>query len=298
MLNTGNVLPAKIQPPLLRPMAYRVLSKKYGLNIKSDGLATLAGFVGNMFGMNWKKDPDTLQFLERFALLWRQQERGLFVDEQGVRDVVNEMKERERATVSASLQQEPSKKPKSVTIDKMLNREIPASSPIRISTENDQILVENETIEDQIDNEVASDEEQLDWRNYFKVINSSEQAKYSYDPVKLQFTFTPVKKSTPSEEFRSLIKDRVPDINSNTSIFSNRFYLIRDRLLRNDSFQNADDFNPLSSIAAMQQDLNNGSGEISRAMSVTQIKNLLGRDAPKLLAARAVEQKCERRLVT
>ena len=76
MLNTGNVLPAKIQPPLLRPMAYRVLSKKYGLNIKSDGLATLAGFVGNMFGMNWKKDPDTLQFLERFALLWRQQERG------------------------------------------------------------------------------------------------------------------------------------------------------------------------------------------------------------------------------
>ena len=283
MLNTGNVLPAKIQPPLLRPMAYRVLSKKYGLNIKSDGLATLAGFVGNMFGMNWKKDPDTLQFLERFALLWRQQERGLFVDEQGVRDVVNEMKERERATVSASLQQEPSKKPKSVTIDKMLNREIPASSPIRISTENDQILVENETIEDQIDNEVASDEEQLDWRNYFKVINSSEQAKYSYDPVKLQFTFTPVKKSTPSEEFRSLIKDRVPDINSNTSIFSNRFYLIRDRLLRNDSFQNADDFNPLSSIAAMQQDLNNGSGEISRAMSVTQIKNLLGRDGQNFL---------------
>ena len=71
MLASGNVLPVKISPPLLRPMAYRVLSKKYGLNIKSDGLAALSEFVGNTFGMDWKRSPDTLQFLENFDCVWR-----------------------------------------------------------------------------------------------------------------------------------------------------------------------------------------------------------------------------------
>lgn len=290
MLDSGNVLPVKIQPPLLRPMAYRVLSKKYGLNIKSDGLATLAGFVGNMFGMNWKKNVDTLQFLERFALLWRQQERGLFVDEQGVKDVVNEMKEREKASVSASLQLHEPVKAKTVTIDKMLHKQAPeidASSPEMILEPSPSgevpILAENEPSGDETNNEVVSDEEQLDWRDYFKVINASEQAKYSYDQVKLQFTFTPVKKNSLNESFESQLETRIPNIDSATSIFSNRFYLIRDRLMRNESFQDADEFNPLSSIAAMQQNLNSGPGQGSGGMSITQIKNLLGRDGQNFL---------------
>lgn len=288
MLNTGNVLPVKIQPPLLRPMAYRVLSKKYGLNIKSDGLAALAYYVGNLFGMNWKKNPDTLQFLEQFALLWRQQERGLFIDEQGVKDVVSELKERERATVSASLQEESLKKTKNITIDSMLKGDVPSTASIKSSENEASVgktseLMEYRAHENGADSEVVSDEEQLDWRNYFKVINASEQAKYSYDPVKLQFTFTPVKKSSLSEDFSSQLSSKIPDIDSNVSIFPNRFYLVRDRLLRNESFQNADEFNPLSSIAAMQQDLDNGVGQISGSMTITQIKNLLGRDGQNFL---------------
>ena len=133
-------LPVKIQPGLLRPLAYRVLSKKYGLNIKSDGLAALADYIGNRFGINWRKDSGTLKFLEQFATIWDQQERGLFIDKTGVEEVVKEVKEQSKADQNVSGQKQApgetrsSNKPK--TLDSFLVRQPPQqtaalnSSPI------------------------------------------------------------------------------------------------------------------------------------------------------------------------
>ena len=100
MLHSSTTLPAQIQPVHLRPLAYRTLSKKYGLNIKSDGLAALAKFIGERFGIDWKKNSETVKFLELFAQVWKQQERGLFVDGQGTKEVIAEIQEREKEKVS------------------------------------------------------------------------------------------------------------------------------------------------------------------------------------------------------
>lgn len=303
MLNSGNVLPVKIQPPLLRPLAYRILSKKYGLNIKSDGLASLAEFIGNMFGMNWKKNTATLHFLEHFALIWRQQERGLFVDSQGVKDVISEMKEREKASISTSQNKEIgsilSKGPnnKTITIDKLLvaKSQSPSSptSALLNENQNDSYPVASQDSSPELTNldegdnsEVSLENEQLDWRNYFKVINASDQQKFSYDPHKLQFIFAPVTNGFAKDNSESNLQLKIPNINSYLCIFPTRFYLVRDRVMRNENFQNNDYFNPLSSIAAMQQDLQNGSKTPSLStisMSITQIKNLLGRDGQNFL---------------
>ncbi|QLL33719.1 hypothetical protein HG536_0F00430 [Torulaspora globosa] len=282
MLNSGNVLPVKIHPPLLRPMAYRVLSKKYGLNIKSDGLVALADVVGSMFGMHWKKNADTVRFLETFALVWRQQERGLFVDEQGVADVVNEMKERERANEPVPVV-ESTNKVRNVTIDGMLVKDTQ-----RVSEGESEAAVLVEDSEQQassvsdLANDQIANEEHLDWRNYFKVINAADQAKVSYDPVKLTFVFTPARRDHNSD-FGASLASRICDTNASARVFPNRFHLVRNKVMRNENFQDMDDFNPLSSIVAIQRDLDKSSASVSAAMSITQIKNLLGRDGQNFL---------------
>lgn len=299
MFSTGNVLPVKIQPPLLRPLAYRVLSKKYGLNIKSDGLSTLADFVGKSFGIDWKKNNVTLQFLEKFALIWKQQERGVFIDEQGVKDVVSEMRERDKAssapiTGAKIVEQEDGEnlskittKHKQSTIDRLVSHGESSPAPAAQGELADADVLQGVSplpvpIEDTSEQESSGvQEEELDWRSYFKVINASEQPKYSYDPRKLQFVFTPGLQSTANE----LHKFKLPDIDSDLSIFSTRFYLIRDRIQRNENFQQSDSFNPLSSIITMQQDLTKSEdlAKLSASMSITQIKNLAGRDGQNFL---------------
>lgn len=282
MLNSGNVLPVKIHPPLLRPMAYRVLSKKYGLNIKSDGLVALADVVGSMFGMHWKKNADTVRFLETFALVWRQQERGLFVDEQGVADVVNEMKERERAQEPVSAV-EPAKKARNATIDGMLVKE--AQRVSEEGTEAAVLVKDSEQPPEKVgdpENEPIAEDERLDWRNYFKIVNAADQAKVSYDPVKLTFVFTPAKRDQ-NRDFRASLASRICDTNASARVLPNRFHLVKNKIMRNENFQDMDDFNPLSSIVAMQRDLDKTSATAPAVMSITQIKNLLGRDGQNFL---------------
>ncbi|QLG72256.1 hypothetical protein HG535_0C06110 [Zygotorulaspora mrakii] len=301
MFSSGNVLPVKIQPPLLRPLAYRVLSKKYGLNIKSDGLTALAEFVGKSFGMQWKLNNVTLQFLEKFAVVWRQQERGVFIDEQGVKDVITEMREREKvnsATTAATAGngagalEESSKKQKQSTLDKLLGRETQEDSA---EQDTEQYAGQNlaavspisasvSVIDDAEERETTAEEEedQLDWKDYFKIINASEQPKYTYDPVKLQFVFSSI---ASDDTEKAMQKFKLPDIEFKISLYATRLYLVRDRVLRNENFQKSDDFNPLSSIVAMKEDLTSTGSlpKLFTSMSITQIKNLAGRDGQNFL---------------
>ena len=296
MFQSNNVLPVKIQPPLLRPLAYRVLSKKYGLNIKSDGLASLAEFIGNTFGIGWKKSSETILFLEKFAAVWRQQERGLFIDSKGTIDVIAEIKEREKITLK-KVAPKPTKQLK--TLDKFLYRSESKDDqePTNIEEIDEQnsgspILV-NENGMEQIETDATEEEDgnenELDWKDYFKIINASDQQKFTYDVHKFQFVFKPSFRKANlldhANQFQQAYKTfKLPDVNSKSSIFSTRYYMIRDRIMRNESFQNDDTFNPLSSMISMQNSLqNNTSSNLVSHMSLTLIKNLLGRDGKNFL---------------
>ncbi|EDO18368.1 hypothetical protein Kpol_1013p40 [Vanderwaltozyma polyspora DSM 70294] len=327
MLGSGNVLPVKIQPPLLRPLAYRILSKKYGLNIKSDGLVALAEFIGGAFGIEWKKSGDTILFLERFATIWKQQERGIFIDANGVNEVISELKEREKTTIKKkSVEERKSGNGGVKTLDSFLLQK--ASTPLdeaedsevamepkdkntmdleddesRASSTSPVVLETDEVTEDEMEVENVQEEEEnededgdveLDWRNYFKVINASEQQRFSYDPYKLQFVFQPsfrkanlaqnsYNNNNNSTRLQSLNQLRLPDVDSKISIFPTRYNLIRDRIMRNEAFQNDTNFNPLSSMISMKNAMNSNENSIASGMSLTLIKNLLGRNGKNFL---------------
>ena len=116
----------------------------------------------------------------------------------------------------------------------------------------------------------------LDWRDYFKVINASQQQRFSYNPHKMQFIFVPNKK----QNGLGGIAGFLPDIEDKVQMFLTRYYLTNDRVMRNENFQNSDMFNPLSSMVSLQNELSNTNRQQqSSSMSITPIKNLLGRDS-------------------
>ncbi|AQZ12008.1 DPB2 (YPR175W) [Zygosaccharomyces parabailii] len=274
MLTSGNVLPVKISPPLLRPMAYRVLSKKYGLNIKSDGLGALSEFVGNTFGMDWKRSSDTLQFLENFACVWRQQERSLFVDRQGALEVIDEIKERNK--IARDERSKPLNKVKNASIDKFLQPKSEISAADDHSSSSPPAMGTPE-VEEGATSAGEQKEDYLDWKEYFKIVNASDQLKFKYDPVKMQLVPEPDRK----EEANIF---NLPALHSYLSLFRTRYYLVRDRVMRNENFQNSDSFNPLSSMVAMQQQLQSDEQPLaSQSMTITHIKNLIGRDGQNFL---------------
>ncbi|KAG0655040.1 DNA-directed DNA polymerase epsilon, subunit B [Maudiozyma exigua] len=338
MFNSSQSLPVDILPAHLRPLAYRTLSKKYGLSIKSDGLMELAQFIGQNFSIDWKKNPETLKFLEMFATVWKQQERGLFVDRQGVKEVIVEIQERQKTLTqkNASSAQNNRLRNKNNLDNFLHQRKSPIQENVINSTqpnspnmqaksseaidsdindnnnddEDDPSMIANTSMEipdlpeendiddypmdqelvnhDSIDDNetsltgLASASNELNWRDYFKFINATELQKFSYDPIKMHFIFTPSNRQNKSNDFNL----RLPNVRANTTMFSTRYYLVKDRIMRNEAFQSTDSYNPLSSMMSLQRELTPGyePSEITgSSMSITPVKNLLGRDGQNFL---------------
>ncbi|RLV91560.1 DNA polymerase epsilon subunit B [Spathaspora sp. JA1] len=90
-------LPIKLQPSNLRPIAFRILSKKHGLNINTDALAVLTETISFKFGFDWK-GPRAHQFLEEIAKVWKIEDRGLFIDGAGLKQVIKDMNQKSEAS--------------------------------------------------------------------------------------------------------------------------------------------------------------------------------------------------------
>ncbi|SCU83614.1 LADA_0C12508g1_1 [Lachancea dasiensis] len=281
-------LPVKIPPGLLRPLAYRVLSKKYGLNIKSDGLAALAEYIGTRFGINWRKDSGTFQFLEQFAAIWDQQERGLFIDKAGVEEVIREVRERSRP-VERSDTDLPKNldraKPidngnsegafKLKTLDTLLAHRGGASGEpdvLEAGTQTQSPIEEIEVDEDPQDGPGQPEEPIIDWQAHYKFVNAHSQQKFVYDITTRQYRL-----KVPKNDKTSML----PPETSNVSLYATRYHIVKDRTMRNEMFQGGGDaFQPLSSMTNLNDSMRNDS---TQTMTITQIKNMLGRDGKSFL---------------
>lgn len=148
-------LPIKLLPSNTRPIAYRVLSKKHGLNIQTDALNVLTTTLGEKFGAEWR-GPKAQQFIEEIAKVWKQQERGLFIDGEGLQQVIREM------TKETVLQEAPEPQ-KAQRSDTLVDAE-----PIP-------------TVKDVV----------LNWTDYFRFITPDIQPNFVFDRVRKQFFLKP-----------------------------------------------------------------------------------------------------------
>ena len=207
-------LPIKLQPSNLRPIAYRILSKKHGLNIQTDGLKLLTDIISYKFGVDWRGTQSQL-YLEDIAKAWKSLDRGLFIDNEGLKEIVKQLSNEE--------------------------------------TKQREIVVDADEDKENVDTN------ELNWQDYFKIINPDQQPNYKFDKQRKQFSLV-----NESKSLKSFLQ-------GNIEYFNNRYYLIMDRLSRNENFQRKN-YTSISNI--MKKEMNN---------EITLIKNIIGRDGSKFI---------------
>ncbi|ANZ76835.1 BA75_03773T0 [Komagataella pastoris] len=226
------VLPIELHPASLRPLSYRVLSKKHGLHIKSEALAGLAKYIGHKYGTNWNS-TQCMNFLDNFGKIWKEQDRGLFIDKEGTEKIIREVTDKENKREEASIVSR-----KEVSLDFL------ASKKNLASAEEFDSIVDKSLKETYVINEP-----QIDWRNYFQVVNYDQQPIFRFNSLKRQL-----------ELFKRYPQNPLSPVNlaqtsSAVEMFLNRYNLVYERLIRDEEFK----------------------------PTVTKIKNLLGRNGSRFL---------------
>ncbi|KAK6461237.1 DNA-directed DNA polymerase epsilon, subunit B [Scheffersomyces coipomensis] len=215
-INGNNSLPVKLQPSNLRPIAYRILSKKHGLNIKTDALSLLTEVVSYKYGFDWK-GFQSQQFIEEIGKIWKLEDRGIFIDGPGLKQVVREINNKGESTISRSSSTEA----------------VDATKAGRTDT-----IVDTE-----------QEEQSLNWQEYFKIINPNEQTPCKFDKQRKQFSLIH------GRHDKKALSDTLSNyLQSSVELFNNRYNLLYDRLSRNESFQKTS-YTSISSISKTMSNL-------------------------------------------
>lgn len=149
-------LPVRLLPSNIRPIAYRILSKKHGLNIQTDALAVLAETISTRFGAEWR-GLKTQNFMEEIAKLWKQQDRGVFIDGNGLTQVIKELTKDKKDSSSSNSYIEPV-----------------------VATRLDTLV--------DMGNENAREKERLNWEDYFRFVTPDIQPNFKFDRARKQFS--------------------------------------------------------------------------------------------------------------
>lgn len=244
------ILPILLPPSTLRPVAFRTFTRKHNLTISSSALQMLANFVGKNCGSGWREEGLAERVLDEVAKSWKKAGGGVIVEEG------------KGASLKAILQTlEGSMSGGRVITGKAADeRTIPILSRNGVSEMGrDSLqpsLVSARATENQEDDET---EVSLHPRSWIKVIGAFELPRLTYNVDKKYF---------------EAIKARpalFPPPTHKTTLFRDRYNVIYQRLLRNESFQ--------TSLSSSGPSLRRSSSSFApqQCYKLTQIANLLGR---------------------
>ncbi|KAJ5558147.1 DNA polymerase alpha/epsilon subunit B [Penicillium sp. DV-2018c] len=242
-----SILPILLPPSTLRPVAFRTFTRKHNLTISSPALQTLAVFVGKNCGSGWREEGLAERVLDEVAKIWKRAGGGVIVEEGKGASLKTILQTLEgsmsggRVIAAKSTSQDGPLKASSLGLDEG-----------RIETGGDTL------------NPGAAEEDDTDLslhpRNWLKVIAAFDLPRLTYNVDKKYFE---VIKSKPS---------LFPSPSHKTALFRDRYNLVYQRLLRNESFQS-------SLNAAGAPSLQRSSSNLAQRQSykLTPIANLLGR---------------------
>ncbi|APA11733.1 hypothetical protein SS1G_05217 [Sclerotinia sclerotiorum 1980 UF-70] len=262
-LPKASILPILLPPATLRPLAFRTFTKKHSLTLTSSALQVLATFIGKHCGTGWREEGLAERVLEEVAKSWKNRSGGVIVDGEGteLKEILKALEGNMsggRIVVGRELSRQ-----NSLVLGSSQHGEVSHTRlglrPGNIQREESQSSLGMSMLE--VDDE--EDEDGLrDPRRWLKVIDAFEQPRLIYNVAKKHFDRDTSKPSL------------FPPASHKTLMFQNRYNVIHQRLLRNESFQTpsfqggkASLQRSTSAIASPQQ-----------SYKLTPIANLLGRN--------------------
>lgn len=261
------ILPIELKPSVLRPFAYRVLTKKYGLNVQSTALEKLASYVGRRFGVKWKKDPKTSAFLDAVAKLWKEQGRGIFVDGTGISEVIKEItanEQRRKKRISEALKEKEVRENNAEHDDE--EGDVDETSFFDTTTFDTSFISSSQAVEQTQPQPDINQSEVLEWKEFFKIPDINHYTRFSYDRRRKQFDYSYEKNSA------KLI--RLPQVEDTLGFYMLRLDVLRDRIYRNNIF------------SKMKYDNSTKSKETNQTHQpkyISYVKNLLGRNEQRFV---------------
>ncbi|KAL2844306.1 DNA polymerase alpha/epsilon subunit B-domain-containing protein [Aspergillus pseudoustus] len=241
-----SILPILLPASTLRPVAFRTFTRKHNLTLSSPALQSLAAFVGKNCGSGWREEGLAERVLDEVARNWKKAGGGVIVEED------------KGASLKAILQTLEGNMSGGRIIDPKLT---PREGPGKITSAGGiPSLQPSNSIMSEIHEPDELDDTVVHPRHWVRVIEAFGTPRLTYNAEKKHFEVT---KSKPS---------LFPIPSHKTALFRDRYNVVHQRLLRNESFQ--------VSIAAGSVPALRRSGSSfarSQAYRLTPVANLLGR---------------------
>lgn len=255
------ILPILLPPATLRPLAFRTFTKKHNFTLNSAALQALATFIGKFCGSGWREEGLAEGVLEETAKLWKRNGGGLIID--GDSNEIREILRSLEGCMSGGRilpQGGSSRRGGSALRVDTVEEIVDSGRPGGLDREDSQTSLGFSSLD--VDDEQGGADHRTDPRHWLKVIGAFEQPRLMYNIHKKHFE----KPTTAPSLF--------PDPSHKIKLFRNRYNLIHQRLLRNESFQT-----PIIAVsrALSLQGSSSTTVTTQQAYKLTPIANLLGR---------------------
>lgn len=261
---TSAVLPILLPPQTLRPVAFRTLTKKYNLTLTSSGLGQLSTFIGKFCGSGWREDGLAEKVLDEVAKTWKRSNGGVLVEDGPDKKLTYILKSFEPCMSGGRLDTGRLSRTNSNIGTPSLSRQVSLDIRQPLNREDSQASLGFSTLGVDDDVETADEAEtKRDARGYLKIVSAFQQPRLMYSTSKKNMELI----TTPASPF--------PPISHKVAMFRNRYNIVHQRLMRNESFQ-ITSFTSTKARPSLARTASDAA-TIQQAYKITPISNLLGR---------------------
>ncbi|KAL6415047.1 DNA polymerase epsilon subunit 2 [Ilyonectria robusta] len=253
------ILPIILPPATLRPLAFRTFTKKHSLTLTSSALQELAAFIGRHCGSGWREEGLAERVLEEIARSWKNRNGGVIVE--GSSKELQEIIKTLEGNMSGGKITGPGRGlPRGDSMLDIKDGDVMNTRlgirPALLTREDSNTSFGMSGLG--VQEETEDEEKHNDPRAWLKVIDAYEQPRLIYNVGKKHF------------ERETSAPSLLPPASHKTTVYRNRYNVIHQRLLRNESFQT-------SAVASSRKRTLQRSLSTQQSLKLTPIANLLGR---------------------
>ncbi|KAH7011830.1 DNA polymerase alpha/epsilon subunit B-domain-containing protein [Ilyonectria destructans] len=253
------ILPIILPPATLRPLAFRTFTKKHSLTLTSSALQELAAFIGRHCGSGWREEGLAERVLEEIARSWKNRNGGVIVE--GSSKELQEIIKTLEGNMSGGKITGPGRGlPRGDSMLDIKDGDVMNTRlgirPAILTREDSNTSFGMSGLG--VQEETEDEEKHNDPRAWLKVIDAYEQPRLIYNVGKKHF------------ERETSAPSLLPPASHKTTVYRNRYNVIHQRLLRNESFQT-------SAVASSRKRTLQRSLSNQQSLKLTPIANLLGR---------------------